>query len=196
MVHILLIDPKNPAALDFRRENERLLAAQAGTIPSDVSIERIPSFRTNEIRIATMVQDGKLLYEAGKLDEAEAKLTKAYKEDPSSVAAYQYLQMIQQKRMADAYRQRGTEANKDILRWRRNGKWRNGATSLEPKPNDWGRANDHDSHLSKGRQAILSKLDRIQLDTVKYDGLPLGEVMNNLNEQAKLRDPDRNGINF
>src|SRR4029077_19563181 len=101
VTYVLVIDPKNQAALEFRRDNERLLAAQAGTIPSERELARIPGFRTNEIRIATMVQDGKLLYEAGKLDEAEAKLTAAYEEDPSSVAAYQYLRMIQQKRMAD-----------------------------------------------------------------------------------------------
>jgi type II secretory pathway component GspD/PulD (secretin) len=47
-----------------------------------------------------------------------------------------------------------------------------------------------------GRQAIVSKLDRIRLDTVLYDGLPLSEVIRSLSEQARLRDPDKKGINF
>ena len=102
---ILVIDPANQAAMIARRDNERMLEAQAGTIPSQEMIESIPAIRTNEIRIATMVRDGKFLYEAGKLDEAEAKLEQAYAEDPSNVAAYQYLQLIKQRRMADASRE-------------------------------------------------------------------------------------------
>ena len=31
---------------------------------------------------------------------------------------------------------------------------------------------------------------------VKYDGLPLTEVINDLSEKAKARDPDHLGINF
>ena len=48
----------------------------------------------------------------------------------------------------------------------------------------------------KGRQLISSKLDRIRLDTVMYDGLPLGEVVRNLYDEARNRDPDKRGINF
>ncbi|HZQ46762.1 MAG TPA: hypothetical protein VFC07_07125, partial [Verrucomicrobiae bacterium] len=194
VTYVLIIDPKNQAALDCKRENERLLAAQAGTIPSEKELARLPAFRANETRIATLVQDGKFLFEAGKLDEAEAKLTQAYQEDPSNVAAYQYLQMIKQRRMADASRRAGLAANDSILKVEKEWEVAQRGERLEPKPNAWGRSTQ--SYLSKGRQAILSKLDRIRLDTVKYDGLPLPEVINNLNEQAKLRDPDRVGINF
>ena len=42
----------------------------------------------------------------------------------------------------------------------------------------------------------MSKLDRIRLDHVLYDGLPLSEVIRNLSEQARLRDPEKKGINF
>jgi hypothetical protein len=49
---------------------------------------------------------------------------------------------------------------------------------------------------SRGRQAIISKLESIRLDTVRYDGLPLGEVVINLRDEAKKRDPDKKGINF
>ena len=47
-----------------------------------------------------------------------------------------------------------------------------------------------------GRQAISDKLERIRLDTVTYDGLPLGEVVVNLRDEAKKRDPEKKGINF
>jgi len=47
-----------------------------------------------------------------------------------------------------------------------------------------------------GRQAIINKLERIRLDAVSYDGLPLGEVVLNLRDQAKKLDPEKKGINF
>src|ERR1017187_6427976 len=47
-----------------------------------------------------------------------------------------------------------------------------------------------------GRQVISDKLERIRLDTVSYDGLPLGEVVLNLRDQALKRDPEKKGINF
>lgn len=52
------------------------------------------------------------------------------------------------------------------------------------------------SAASSGRQAISNKLDRIRLDSVRYDGLPLGEVVINLRDEAKKRDPEKKGINF
>ena len=42
----------------------------------------------------------------------------------------------------------------------------------------------------------MSKLNRIRLNQVMYDGLPLSEVVRNLSESAKERDPDKIGINF
>jgi type II secretory pathway component GspD/PulD (secretin) len=48
-----------------------------------------------------------------------------------------------------------------------------------------------------GREVIYNKLDHIRLDSVSWpEGLPLIEVLRNLSEQAKLRDPDKKGINF
>ena len=61
-------------------------------------------------------------------------------------------------------------------------------------PNSFARTNL--VYTSKGRQNILSKLDRIHIDSVKYDGLPLAEVINNLSELTKSRDPEKLGINF
>ncbi|MDB6021053.1 MAG: Peptidase BlaR1 [Pedosphaera sp.] len=49
---------------------------------------------------------------------------------------------------------------------------------------------------TKGRQNILSKLDRIQVDSIKFDHVPITEVINKLSEIAKSRDPDEQGINF
>jgi hypothetical protein len=52
------------------------------------------------------------------------------------------------------------------------------------------------SSTNRGRLTILTKLENIRLDTIRYDGLPLGEVVNNLRDEARKRDPEKKGINF
>ena len=49
---------------------------------------------------------------------------------------------------------------------------------------------------SAGRRAIMDKLESIRLDTVFFDGVPLDEVVRNLADEARKRDPERKGINF
>jgi hypothetical protein len=52
-------------------------------------------------------------------------------------------------------------------------------------------------HTGDGREVIYSKLNRIQFDKVSWpEGLPLSEVLRNLNDQTKFSDPDKKGINF
>ncbi|HEY5232724.1 MAG TPA: von Willebrand factor type A domain-containing protein [Verrucomicrobiae bacterium] len=46
----------------------------------------------------TLVQDGKLLYEAGNVDESEAKVRQALKKDPNNEAAFYYLNLDEQAR--------------------------------------------------------------------------------------------------
>ena len=45
-------------------------------------------------------------------------------------------------------------------------------------------------------EGIMNKLDRIRLDQLKFDKLPLREVINVLIEMSKRGDPDHKGINF
>ena len=49
-----------------------------------------------------LVQDGRLLFEMGKLDEAEKKLKQAIKIDPQNQAAYYYLNLIREARYKSA----------------------------------------------------------------------------------------------
>jgi beta-lactamase regulating signal transducer with metallopeptidase domain len=51
------------------------------------------------------------------------------------------------------------------------------------------------SSNSRGRQIIMGKLDRIRLDK-GWDGLPLSEVIKDLGNESRKRDPDKRGINF
>ena len=191
---VLAADPQNQMALEFRRKNKALLDAQAGTIPSIEQLDRIPDLRSNEVRVATMVQDGKFLFEAGKIDEAEVKLNKALEEDPQNVAAYHYLQLITEQRNSDAMRRTEDSSRKALLKvekaWdveKRNGE-------MVPRPNPFNRSDK--IYTGKGRQNIIAKLDSIKIESLKYDGLPLAEVINDLADRAKKRDPDGQGINF
>jgi hypothetical protein len=47
-----------------------------------------------------------------------------------------------------------------------------------------------------GVHKVRQKLERIVFNDVRYDGLPLGEVIRQLIEESNRRDPEKLGINF
>src|ERR1035438_925490 len=70
---------------------------------------------------------------------------------------------------------------------------------LLPVPNPYALTNF--VRTGDGREVIYSKLIRIRFEADDHsiswrEGLPLSEVLVNLSEQAKRRDPDKKGINF
>jgi general secretion pathway protein D len=146
------------------------------------------AFRQTKIKLSTLVRDGKLLYEMRKLDEAQAKLTLALKEDPHNEAALYYLNLVSQAKFAVA-------AKTHEVTMRPYGRaveqvWANPVKrELLPVPNP-------DARSSQGRQAIITKLDRIRLDRVSFDSLPLREVVRSLADEVQRRDPDKLGVNI
>src|SRR5262245_48481868 len=88
---LLRVDPTNPAGLEFKAANDKLLIAQAGKMPSQEATSKLPEIAAEKIRTQTLVQDGRLYYEAGKFDDAVLKLKQALREDPHNQAAYYYL---------------------------------------------------------------------------------------------------------
>ena len=60
------------------------------------------------------MHDGKLLYEMDKLDEAEAKLKLALKEDPHNEAALYYLNLVSQAKFALAAKTHEVTMRQDI----------------------------------------------------------------------------------
>jgi type II secretory pathway component GspD/PulD (secretin)/beta-lactamase regulating signal transducer with metallopeptidase domain len=117
-----------------------------------------------------LVQDGKLLYEMGKLDDAKAKLTQALKADPQNQAANYYLQLVAQARQQ-------------------------GSGTASPT-NPWPFSRTNTAHVSKGRQEILRKLGQIRLESISFDATPLSEVVRILADAARKQDPENVGINF
>ncbi|MCI0748518.1 MAG: hypothetical protein L0Y58_24180 [Verrucomicrobia subdivision 3 bacterium] len=190
---ILKEDPQNTAALAFQAQNEQMRAQLAGKMPSQETIAKIPDMQQERVSAGTLVQDGKLLFEAGKLDAAEAKLQQAIDLDPANTAAFTYLNLIREQRFRQENAKREDWSKQKVLEVRQ--AWNPPVNrDLPSSGNAYARTNL--VNTGRGRQALYSKLDRIRLDSVSYDGLPLSEVVKSLSEEAKKRDPEKRGINI
>ena len=190
---VLKVDPKNQAAIAFKKKNDQMIAAMRGKIPDAQTLDQIPAIINDKKDAATLVQDGKILYEAGKLEEATAKFNAALKLDPDNRGANYYLALTKQAMYARDSRAHDVVSADRMVEVERAWEKPKPDTSL-PSPNPY--ASTNLVYTGSGRQAIINKLDRIRLDNVIFDGLPLSEVVRNLSEQTKLRDPEKKGINF
>ncbi|HOX58354.1 MAG TPA: hypothetical protein P5205_14890 [Candidatus Paceibacterota bacterium] len=190
---VLRVDPTHAAAVEFKRGNEKLLAEQRGKIPSEEVRSQVPGIVEGRVQASTLVHDGKLLYEMDKLDQAEDKLKEALKQDPHNEAGLYYLNLVSEAKFVRAAKLHEVTMRQDVRAVEQ--AWANPVKrELLPVPNPYTRTNL--VHTGPGRQSIITKLDRIRLDNVKYDGLPLGEVIINLSDECKKRDPEKRGINF
>jgi tetratricopeptide (TPR) repeat protein len=194
VTRVLKVDPKNEAGLAFMEQNEKMLAEQKGHVPTAAAVEQATAAQKGKIEAATMVQDGRLLLEMGKLDEAETKLKQAMNRDPESRAAFYYLSLVKEARYSEADRRRDQDSKDGLVRVEQ--EWAYPVQrELLPKPNPY--ASTNLIFTSKGRQAIVSKLDRIRIQTVgPWEDLPLSEVVRYLSTESKARDPEKKGLNF
>lgn len=190
---VLRVDPKNPAALAFKKQNDQMLDAMKGHIADQATVDMLPQIKSDQINAGTLVQDGVILYEAGKFDDAEVKLKAALKLEPDNSGAFYYLKLIEQSRYARASQQHSVDMDQRMAQVEKQWVLPTSSTQL-PSPNPY--ATNILIYTGPGRQTIVDKLNRIRLDNVNFDGLPLSEVLRQLSEQAKLRDPERKGINF
>src|SRR6266404_4617865 len=189
---LLRVDPNNAAALDLRDLNNKMLHEQAGKRPSEAVAVRIPELVEARVKTSTLVQDGRIFFENGKMDDAESRLKQAIKEDPENQAAFYYLNLVREARFKEALSNRDVSSRQGLLELEQ--AWASPPKrELLPLPNPYARATL--INTSKGRQLIMSKLDRIRLDK-GWDGLPLSEVIKDLGDESKRRDPDKRGINF
>ncbi len=193
----LRVDPQNQAVLTFKSQNDQLLAETEGMRPGREVLDMLPAFHSNRVAAATLVQEGRLLWDMGQLDQAEAKLRKAIELDPANTTASYYLNLVQESRFTRAARAHDTDARSYMVEVEQ--AWEKPLRrELLPVPNPYARTNL--VHTGQGRQKIISKLNRIRLgqppNEIKYDGLELGEVLRDLAAEIKRRDPDQEGINF
>ncbi len=189
----LAVDGRNPALLEQKRRIDQLVEMSKGRVPSTETLARGPKIIEEKIDLSTSVQNAKWLLEAGKVDEAEAILMKVLESDPTNPAANHYLKLLGQTRYDQAARKRDQMASKSIIEIENNWTPRSKGQDL-PTPNPMARTNL--VYTSEGRQKIFQKLDRIRIDEVTYDGLPLSTVLTALRDESLKRDPDREGVNF
>ncbi|MFM2295780.1 MAG: hypothetical protein RLZZ350_2193, partial [Verrucomicrobiota bacterium] len=189
----LRVDPKNVGLLALKRSNDISIAAQAGRVPSQEALNQIPAAVSNQVHVGTLIQDGRLLLDMGKLDAAQAKLDAAQELDPQNKVAAYYRSLVIEARFREKSISREVTEKNQLLAiedaWQPSVK-----RDALPTPNPM--ANTNLIHTSVGRSAIVSKLDRIMLNDVKYDGVELSVVMENLTKESIKRDPDKAGVNF
>ncbi|HYT58983.1 MAG TPA: hypothetical protein VEL06_02365, partial [Haliangiales bacterium] len=190
---VLAVDPKNEAALQFKKENDKALRALEGRVPSKDVQALIPDVQKQKIETATLVQDGKVLYEMGKMEEAEVKLKQAKEQDPNNMMAFYYLTLIEEARYAQGARAREISVKNKAVEVER--AWLP-PIQREALPPANPFATTNLVHTGPGRQAIQNKLHRIVLNEALFDGVSLPQVLQFISEEATKRDPDKEGINF
>lgn len=189
----LKVSPDGAEVQAFKKHNDELLAEYRGRIPSQETVAKVPDMVKVKVAAGTLVQDGKVFYEMGNFAEAEIKLNQALEMDPDNATATYYLNLIKQDKFHRDIVQHNTDTQDRMERVEK--QWiLPKSTAVLPVPNSY--ATNTLVFTGVGRQAIVSKLNRIHLENVAFDGLPLSEVLKQLTEQCKLRDPDRKGINF
>jgi type II secretory pathway component GspD/PulD (secretin)/tetratricopeptide (TPR) repeat protein len=198
---VLKVDPKNADALAFKKQNDEMAEAMRGKVADQPTLERKDIVDKEKMEAGTLVQDGVVLIELGKLEEAEAKLNEALKLDPDSEGAFYYLNQIKQNRYAREENKASTAAQDSMVKVESAYNTVNmhflkpSQLNLPEYSNPY--ATNDLIYTGPGRQAIVSKLDHIRLDKISYDtAVPLSEVLRSLGQIIKTRDPEKKGINF
>ena len=191
----LRVAPKNVQALEFKQRNDALLAASAGRVPSPEALQHVAITSTNKLKAATLVQDGKLMFELGKYDDAEGRLKAAFIIDPDNQAAVYYLSLVKEAKYGRAQSAKEISAKTALMEVEQ--EWvRPFKKELLPVPNPYARTNL--VFTGTGRQVLINKMNRIRLaETPKaWDNIELNVVLSELAREARERDPEHEGINF
>ncbi len=113
-----------------------------------------PPARSNKQSSAMLAQDGRLLWEMGKIDEAEVKLRKAITLDPDNKAAFYYQNLVEETRFGRATQEKELNVKKGLVMVE--DAWGGPVKrDMLPQPNPYATTNL--VHTGLGRQAIISK---------------------------------------
>src|SRR5438477_377479 len=183
-----------PALTDLQRAGDEARRQMNGRMPDQQTLEQLPAAAALKAQANTFAQNGKVLYEAGRLDDAETNLNRSIKLDPMNKAAFYYLDLIREQRHRQENLVREEKAKDWMLEVDRGWRGDNSKRDLLPQPNSYARTKL--INTSHQRQVLYSKLERIRLDQLQDDGLPLGEVIKLLDDESRKRDIDKLGVNF
>lgn len=190
---VLKIDPTNAEAQALKPSVEASLESIRGKRPSAEVLSKLPAIREQKLQAQTLVQDARVLIDAGKLEEAQTILEEAQKLDPSSQAALYFLNIVREKMYSLQIQKNEAQFKTKINDIASEKSWPVNKDGLSI-PNTFAYTNL--VHTSKGRSRILNKLNKLVIKEVFFDGIPLSEVVTFLKEESKSRDIDGEGLNF
>ena len=146
---------------------------KAAVAPASTAVKPTTQSATQSaapLKESNLARDAKLLIELGKLDEAEAKAQQALRENPQDKYAAYYLNLVKEARYAQAARKREVQVV-----------FPGGVDAVRTSP---------------GRRLIVQLMSKIVLGEVRYDRVPLAEVVRDLVEQSRKNDPEKRGVNI
>ena len=173
------------------------------------------------VAIAARVQDGQRLYEAGNLDATESILKEAASRAPDNGNVSYYLTLLQVRRYAQGEKDpnRTQTAPARIAEKPATPEPAPAPAASNPEtkpvPEKPGATDDENyrryNRLMMERYGLIprgaplnqnegnpisARLEKIVLNEVMFDGVPLPEVLKLLDEESRKRDPEKHGINF
>jgi beta-lactamase regulating signal transducer with metallopeptidase domain len=134
------------------------------------------------LKARNLVQDGILLYEMDKFDDAEVKLRAAIALNPDDQAAKYGLDQVEKARREKEREKDGSQTN--YLHWDNSSA---NLTFMSPLSQ---------IYIINGRQGISYELNHVRLDNVFYKRIPLAHVVTGLVNQLATRDPEGRSIEF
>ena len=188
---MLSVDPKNPQALNLKKENDEAWRVARPMLPNPEKREMASDIYKNKMNAASLVQDGRFLYENGRMVEATKKLQQATKLDPENRGAVYYQELISGRKYAQLGREReimGKAMLNDV-----ENQWAESPT-LPDGPNSYARTNL--VNTSSQRQAIYDKIRNVKIEVPSYSSVPLADVVKDVVDQAQKRDADAKGVNL
>lgn len=159
------------------------------TAPTNAAVE------TSTNSVESIVQDGRLLFEMGKLQESERKLCNAIRIDPSNKQAAYYLRLINERKQ-HAWKAGFDQMFYPTLPLRRVGDHRNTEEAADPLARTARVAETTQTETSPARAKIFRKLHAIRLPRVAWENVPLLKALEELSAAVKQNDPDQQGILF
>lgn len=192
VLRVLAVDPQNPDAIALKKQIDQMIYQMRGQRPDMTTLEEAPVIQNQKMDAATLARDGQMLYEMGKLEEAEAKLEQALQLDPGNRGAYYYLNLVKQARFAQEDRHKNIDNSDRMVRVEK--AWEQPVNVATAVGNPYFMTNL--VYSSPERQTIYSKLSSITFPNVSFQSLPLSEVIDYLRKQTQIRDPQKEGINF
>jgi Mg-chelatase subunit ChlD len=161
----------------------RAAGAASGGVPA--LVQMIPSATQDHVMEETLSE----------LNRAEQRLIELRKKNEvETTEAHEARQQV------DALRKKLADQTSDLAAYRAAGREVTTKQHLANVDEAWSRLYDRTNLIFTGtgqsRQQIQSKLDNVRLGELKYDGLPLGEVLNDITAKARKGDSEGKGLNF